>query len=82
MASARTTFWNRPSVIRNNPQLNISRVAFCGFSHCGMKSVARTMGPATSCGKNVTYSAKSRNDREGADRLRYTSSVYDMVWKV
>ena len=31
---------------------NIWRVTISGWRICGMKSLARTIGPATSCGKN------------------------------
>lgn len=33
MTSARTIFWNMPSVIRNRPQESISRVARRGVRH-------------------------------------------------
>ena len=39
-------------------------------ANCGRSSRARTMGPATSCGKNDTYRKKSRKLAQGASRPR------------
>ena len=41
-------------MIKYTPRANISLVITMGLRICGAKSDARTMGPATSCGKKET----------------------------
>ena len=41
-----------------------------GATSCGAKVVKRTIGPATSCGKNATNRQKSRSEWIGSTRRR------------
>ena len=45
-------FLIKPMIIRPMAVPNIWRVTISGWRICGMKSLARTIGPATNCGKN------------------------------
>ena len=49
-----TAFVNKPISTKYTPVAIISRVIVTGRRICGTKSRARTMGPATSCGKKET----------------------------
>ena len=74
-ASATTTFSNSPTTSRLRPHPNCAAVARRGRASCGRKSAARTIGPATNCGKKLTNRAKSRKLPHGAACRRYTSIV-------
>jgi hypothetical protein len=41
-----------------------------GVRICGSRSPAREMGPATSCGKKATKSAKSKGSRSAGTRFQ------------
>jgi hypothetical protein len=41
-------FFSNPFRIQNTPMPNSGRVRLYGFAICGMNSLARTIGPATS----------------------------------
>ena len=55
--SAINTFENNPMMMSVMPQLSCCASARFGSLSCSRNSLARTMGPATSWGKKVTYNA-------------------------
>ncbi len=69
-----TTFLNSPSTIRKAARDTSMRRGSSRRRSWGTSSVARTIGPATRCGKNASYTAKSMS-RAGAIVPRYTSTT-------
>ena len=53
-----TAFLNNPPEIKSTACPSCSLVSFGFFLIWGMKSAARTIGPATNCGKKVTKKSK------------------------
>ena len=49
-----TTFLKYPHSIRPSAIRQVSASHFRGLRYCGSMCAARSIGPATSCGKNVT----------------------------
>ena len=68
--SATTIFVKRPQTIRYRPFWIRQGEGHWRRWNCGRSSWARTIGPATSCGKNATNRKKSRKDFAGASRPR------------
>jgi hypothetical protein len=56
-ASAITIFLNNPHKIRRNPSSAWVSLNFLLVSICGNKFEARSIGPATNCGKKETKAA-------------------------
>src|SRR5215471_15996775 len=76
-----TTFRNRPTMIRKNARDVSTRRGSRGDSSCGRSSLARTIGPATRCGKNAWKTAKRANDA-GTSSPRYVSTTYEIAMNV
>src|SRR6476660_6129666 len=76
-----TTFLNMPVTINRNAREASMWRGSARRRSCGRNSVARTIGPATRCGKNDRYTAKRISD-VGLTIPRYVSMTYDSAWKV
>ena len=60
-----TTFFTKPVAIRKTAFPKPLLLKKYGLLICGRKSIALTIGPATSWGKNETKKAKSRSRLHG-----------------
>ena len=76
-----TTFRKSPLTIRKNARETSTRRGSRGDSSCGSSSLARTIGPATRCGKNAWKTAKRANEA-GTSSPRYVSTTYEIAMNV
>ena len=71
--SAITSFLKKPHTISNRPSTSISMRNVRSASSCGNKWVARSMGPATSRGKNALNKAMLTKLLRARTLPQYTS---------
>src|SRR5690349_15500929 len=76
-----TTFRKRPVTIRTYARDTFTRRGSRGVSSWGSSSRARTIGPATRCGKNDWKTANRANDA-GTSSRRYVSTTYEIAMQV
>ena len=76
MKSAKSIFFINPFKIKKVPVSKIPLVKIVGLDICGTKVSALTIGPATNCGKKVTYKA----DEDPKSVLnRFRNSYYPRI---
>ena len=67
--------------IRKNARPVSTRRGSRGVSSCGSSSPARTIGPATRCGKNA-WNTANRISVVGTSSPRYVSTTYEIAMNV
>ena len=80
--SATTHFLKNPHSIWRQPSTAFSYENSLGRRNCGRRFDARSIGPATSCGKKAMNAKKAIGSRVGRTSRLYTSIVYESAWNV
>jgi len=77
-----TIFFARPKLARMQPYETSSAPGGRQRTNSERNKPARTIGPASNCGKNAKYIAYRPSLRSAGIFLRYTSTKYEMLWNV